>query len=219
MPSTLKVDYFTDVLCVWAWIAQQRIDELEVQWGDKIELQHHYINLFGDTAGRIEKKWRKRGGYDGFGKHVVEAAAPYISDPLSSNIWTNTRPATSANAHLVIKAAELAGSAADAAMFAVLIRRSFFSDALDIGKIPVLLDLASDAGLDVTHIKESLDDGTASAALMSDYLLASEQGISGSPSWVMNGGRQKLYGNVGYHVLHANVEGLLNNYGDEASWC
>ncbi len=219
MSSTLKVDYFSDVLCVWAWIAQQRIDELEQQWGDKIELHHHYINLFGDTASRIEKQWGKRGGYDGFGQHVVESAAPYIEEPLNDDIWTRTRPATSANAHLVIKAAGITGSSVDAANLAVVIRRSFFSNALDIGSIPVLLDVANALGCDVTQIKATLDDGTASAALMGDYLLAQEQNISGSPSWVMNDGRQKLYGNVGYHVLHANVEGLLNNYGDEASWC
>jgi predicted DsbA family dithiol-disulfide isomerase len=50
MKSPLIVDYFSDVLCVWAWIAQQRIDELESQWGDQFELRHHYLNLFGDEA-------------------------------------------------------------------------------------------------------------------------------------------------------------------------
>jgi len=28
-----------------------------------------------------------------------------------------------------------------------------------------------------------------------------------------------LYGNVGYPVLHANVEGLPGNFGEEASGC
>ena len=82
-----------------------------------------------------------------------------------------------------------------------------------------MLEIASEAGIDAEQIQKSLNDGSAAAALMSDYLAAQQQDISGSPSWVMNNGRQKLYGNVGYHVLHANVEGLLSNYGEEASWC
>lgn len=219
MKSPLVVDYFSDVLCVWAWIAQQRIDELENQWGDQIELRHHYLNLFGDTASRITDQWSGRGEYEGFGLHVVESAAPYIAEPLNSDIWSKVRPATSANAHLVIKATEVIESAAASAELAVLIRRSFFSAGLNICLLPVLFEIASDAGLDVTQIRTSLDDGTAAAALMRDYQAAQQQDISGSPSWIMNNGRQKLYGNVGYHVLHANVEGLLNNYGDEASWC
>ena len=39
MSSPLIIDYYTDVLCVWAWIAQRRVDELKEQWGDKVVLQ------------------------------------------------------------------------------------------------------------------------------------------------------------------------------------
>ena len=35
MSSPLDVDYYTDVLCVWAWIAQHRIDEIEKEWAIK----------------------------------------------------------------------------------------------------------------------------------------------------------------------------------------
>jgi hypothetical protein len=35
----------------------------------------------------------------------------------------------------------------------------------------------------------------------------------------MDGGRQILYGNVGYRVLHSNIEQLLKHPQDEASWC
>jgi len=215
----LVVDYFSDVLCVWAWIAQRRIDELEAQWGEQIELRHYYLNLFGDTDSRINDQWRDRDTFNGFGRHVVEAAAPYIEKPLNPDIWSNVRPLTSANAHLVIKAVEIADSAAASRQLAVSIRRSFFVDARDIGQLPLLLDIANDGGFDARQIRESIEDGSAAAALMSDYLAAQKQGIEGSPSWIMNNGRQKLYGNVSYHVLHANVEGLLENFGEEASWC
>ncbi len=140
MTTPLIVDYFSDVLCVWAWIAQRRNEELQEQWGEQVELRHHFLNVFGDTAARMEKQWADRGGYGGFGRHVVDSAAPY-------------------------------------------------------------------------------DDGSAAAALMTDCSAANQQNITGSPSWVMNEGRQTLYGNVGYQVLHANVKGLLSHSGEEASWC
>lgn len=219
MASPLTVDYFTDVLCVWAWIAQLRVNELEVQWGEQIELRHHYLNVFGDTESRISEQWRDREGFVGFSKHVLAAAAPYIEGPLNSRIWTTVRPLTSANAHLVIKAAEVVASTAASAKLAVRIRRSFFEDAVDVGQIPLLLEIATDEKLDAMQLRESLDDGSSAAALMCDHLAAQKQNISGSPSWIMNNGRQKLYGNVSYHVLHANVEGLLEKHGEEASWC
>ncbi|MEZ5483114.1 MAG: hypothetical protein R3E73_13460 [Porticoccaceae bacterium] len=35
---------------------------------------------------------------------------------------------------------------------------------------------------------------------------------TGSPSYVINGGRQTLYGNVGYRVLRANIDELLKQW-------
>jgi hypothetical protein len=44
--------------------------------------------------------------------------------------------------------------------------------------------------------------------------------IEGSPSLVRNEGRQKLYGNVGFRLIEATVQGLINAPGaDDASWC
>ena len=41
-----------------------------------------------------------------------------------------------------------------------------------------------------------------------------------SPTFIMNEGRQKLFGNVGYRGLEANVGELLRSAPeDEASWC
>jgi hypothetical protein len=37
---------------------------------------------------------------------------------------------------------------------------------------------------------------------------------------VLNQGRQKLYGNIGFWLIEANVQGLMRTPGsDDASWC
>ena len=44
--------------------------------------------------------------------------------------------------------------------------------------------------------------------------------IEGSPSLVLNQGRQKLYGNVGFRIIEANILELLRQpRADDASWC
>ena len=35
----------------------------------------------------------------------------------------------------------------------------------------------------------------------------------------LDGGRQTLFGNVGYRVISANIEELLHQPSGEASWC
>ena len=215
----LTLDYFTDMLCVWAWIAERRVEELEHQWGEKIRVRHHCVNVFGDTAAKMARQWASRGGFDGFAEHVHESAAAYETAMVHPDLWRKVRPATSANAHLLLKAAEIVDSADAMITMASRIRRAFFVDAVEVGLLPALLEVATDAGLDAASLNEAILSGRAPAALLSDYTMAEEQGIKGSPSWRMNQGRQVLYGNVGYRILHANVEELLKHPEQEASWC
>lgn len=219
MSGPLTIDYYTDVLCVWAWIAQRRIDELNDQWGDRMQLRHHCVNVFGDTHAKMNVQWIERGGFEGFADHVQASAAGYEDAPVHPGLWRQVRPTTSATAHLVLKAAELAASHTDMVMLAARIRQAFFVDAIDISALERLMEIADDAGLSTDALNSALLSGHAMAALLSDYSRTDRHGIVGSPSWVMNDGRQILYGNVGYRILNANVEELLRHPEQEASWC
>ena len=102
---------------------------------------------------------------------------------------------------------------------ALKFRKAFFVDALDIGSIEVLMTLVKANGIEGNKIESCLRDGSAMAALMHDYQQSKQINIKGSPSYVIDGGRQILYGNVGYRVLLANIEELLKSPSGEASWC
>ena len=41
MNTPLIIEYYTDILCVWAWIAQRRIDELHQKLGEQIEFRYY----------------------------------------------------------------------------------------------------------------------------------------------------------------------------------
>lgn len=215
----LIIDYYSDLLCVWAWIAQRRIEELEQQFGNRVELRYYYVDIFGDVPQKIQNQWSERGGYEAFGAHVLHSAEKFDQAPVNPVIWNKVKPATSANAHLILKAVEIGYGKRKSIEMALKLRRAFFVDAQDIGNLDSLCELVTAEGLDHDQINCSVHDGTAMAALMGDYQQARQQGIKGSPSYVMDGGRQTLYGNVGYRVLHANIEELLRHPADEASWC
>ncbi|MGS2722728.1 DsbA family oxidoreductase [Porticoccus sp. GXU_MW_L64] len=219
MNSPLIINYYTDILCVWAWIAQRRIDELNQQLRGKIDIQHHYMDVFGDVPGKMHNQWESRGGYPGFAEHVQKSAAAFEEIPINPKLWTDVKPATSANAHLMIKAVEQVYGQSKSTDVALKLRSGFFLEALDIGDMRVLYQLLEAQGLDKQALADSVASGTAMAALMRDYQQAKQQGIKGSPSYVIDGGRQTLYGNVGYRVLLANIEELLKHPDAEASWC
>lgn len=74
--NQITIDYFSDILCVWAWISQRRVDELNKHFKSKIAIRHQFIDIFGDTNTRIEKQWADKGSYNGFGDHIIKSAAP-----------------------------------------------------------------------------------------------------------------------------------------------
>lgn len=219
MSKPVVVNYYSDILCVWAWIAQRRIEELNETLADKVEIRYHYLDVFGDAITKIPTQWSDKGGYDGFAKHVVESAAPYDDAPVNSDIWHKVRPTSSANAHLVLKGVELAFGKKNSISLALAFRQAFFIAAKDISKLDILFDIIEGAGLDSTQVNSTLNDGSAMAALMHDYQQAKAQSLKGSPSYIIDDGRQVLYGNVGYRVLLANIEEQLKSPSNEASWC
>lgn len=215
----LTIDYYSDILCIWAWIAQRRIEELNEQFSGKIIIRHHYMDIFGDVNNKMTTQWAAKGGYDGFAKHVNAAIENYAHAPVNPDVWRTCKPSTSANAHLFIKAVALTYSAEAANTYAKIVREAFFVHAMDISQQDQLIKILTQQGLEKTPILKTIAQGDAIAALMNDYQTAKQLNLKGSPSYVMNDERQILYGNVGYRVLSANVEELLKQVHHEASWC
>ncbi len=217
--APIQIDYYSDVLCIWAWIAQARLDEVNRQWKKEISVRHRYVDIFGDCHTKIAHNWGEADGFSRYAQHVVESASKFEHCVVNPDTWLKTRPRSSMQSHLFLKAVEsLAGQDATARM-ALRIRRAFFVDAMDVGDLDLLLEMAEEESLDRQALRESFQDGSAHAALSTDLRDATSMGVRGSPTWVLNEGRQLLYGNVGYRILNANIEELLKNPGNEASWC
>ncbi|MCP4987411.1 MAG: disulfide bond formation protein DsbA [Colwellia sp.] len=219
MTNPVVIEYYSDILCVWAWIAQRRIDELNEKLAGKIELRYHYLDIFGDASNKIPTQWQEKGGFSGFASHVHKAAKPYPDAPINTQLWQDIRPNTSANAHLVLKAVELSNGKEKSIELALLIRKAFFVESQDIGLLSVLFSLVELAGIDAEPVNKVLNDGSAMALLMADYQQAKALSLKGSPSYIIDNGRQILYGNVGYRVLLANIEEHLRQPVAAASWC
>jgi len=235
MPNTQPphIAYFSDVLCVWAYTAQIRLDELKRRFGDRIRLSYHFIPVFGCTEQRVGEGWREQGGYAAFGEHVRSVCSQFPHVQISDRVWQGEVPASSSSSHLFLKAVQLLEqrgqvSAAPQAQFdgrscfeelAWRLRLAFFRDACNVSDLHCQLELAAQLSLPLAELRGLIDQGEAMAALCRDIELRDQFKVEGSPSYVLNEGRQKLYGNVGYKVIAANVEELLNRPEGQASWC
>ncbi len=233
MRDTVDISYFSDTLCVWAYVAQIRLDELLRRHGAAIEVGYHFIPIFGSTAHRIGEGWKDRGGFDGYAVHVAEVCDGFDHAALNADAWTTVRPASSGVSHQFIKAIQVLEEAGEISAepdasfdgksnleeFVWRVRLAFFRDGRDISRVDVLLDIAAGLDLPADRITACLDDGRGMAQMCRDFRKGEDLKVDGSPTYVLNNGRQKLYGNVGYKIIEANVEEILRRPDDAASWC
>lgn len=227
--KNLGISHFSDVLCVWAYVAQIRIDELQAQFSDQLVFDYRFMPLFADTQSRIGEGWAQRGGFDGFATHVQEVAQEFPHVTMHSDVWTACRPRSSSQAHWFIKAVQLLEQQGEVStevrsrtQFEQLvwnIRSAFFEHAQDVSQHSVLMGIAESMQLPLGSIEALLNNGEAMAALFADISLRDTHKVEGSPTFVLNDGRQKLYGNVGYKIIEANVLELLSAPAARASWC
>lgn len=231
--SRIRIHYFADILCVWAYLAQRRLDELIKNYAKDIEVSYHFMPVFGCTNHRIGEGWKDKGSFAGFSKHTHEVCAAYPHVELHKDIWVINTPRTSATSHLFIKAVQclvdngLISNETNSKLdhrtlfeeFIWQVRLAFFRDAKDISNMKILIEIAASLNLPVDKIQELINDGSALAELFRDVELKDEYGIEGSPTYILNEGRQKLYGNVGYRIIEANLQEILKQPGIEASWC
>ena len=149
----IQVSYFSDMLCIWAYAAQARIDAVKEEFGDTVRLDYRFCSVFGDTARKITSTWQGKGEYAGFNAHLRKVAQQFPHIEVHPEIWLKTRPPTSASAHLFLTAVrnwqqergrqgqnESAITIYDEVMWAF--RCGFFKDCRDIARWDVQCELA-----------------------------------------------------------------------------
>ncbi len=225
------VTYFSDVLCIWSYISQIRLDQLAKEYGDRIVIDEKFVSVFADARTKTAATWKDKGGYEAMNKLFQRLAKKYDHISIHPDVWTVTQPYTSTNIHQVLKAVQaveadekdLEGVPYADTLAAKAVRRfrqAFFAEAQDISAWDVQAALISDLGMDPAKVEARMKSGQAAALLDADLKQAEKLHVSGSPTFVMNEGRQVLFGNVGYKLIEANVEELFREQtGDAASWC
>ena len=229
----IRIDYFNDLLCVWAYVSQIRVNELKQQFGAKVEVNYHFIPVFGCVNKRIGEGWKEKGSYSGFNQHVQSVCHDFSHLDICPGLWEKVVPSSSWTSHHLLKSIQLLEQKAiispdaetqwnqnslfEEAMWRV--RLAFFKEGRDISQVAELLSIVEQLPLPTDKILEQMNNGEALAALHRDIERRNEYHVEGSPTYVLNNGRQKLYGNVGYKIIEANVREVMETPENRASWC
>lgn len=222
MPSRLRFSYWSDPLCIWALVAQQKLEDLLRQFGAQVQVDYRIVPVFGSVPWRFARgPWAKEGveGRIAATRRIAEQGG---RSDISGECWRHAMPATTWAPAAAIKAVfALHDGLGDEAgpEYQRALRERFFVEEQNIALRRVQLELAEKMKLPLAPIEARLDDGSALCAVYEDHAEKELLRIQGSPTYVFDGGRAMLYGNFDYGILHSTVEELLRGGGPGGSAC
>lgn len=209
----IRFSYWSDPLCVWAFVAQPRLQRILDQFGGLLDIEYRVVPVFGSLEWRFSQgPWADEGA-EGRARKTREICVCHGFEDVTGAVWLDDMPASSWSPGMAIKAVcvmeerESAAKGACAAYQARL-RRAFFVDNINVARRRAQLETAEACGLDVGAVEHLLNDGTGLARLWEDHHLQQRSFVRGSPTYVFDGGREILYGNVAEGIVAATIDEL-----------
>lgn len=214
MSPSLPIVYWSDPLCIWAYLAHDKLQRLQTRFGDALAITHRVVPVFGSVPHRFREGSWSAGGPEHRARRTAEIAQQHGHPEVDGQIWIADPPASSWAPAALIKAAELLAEAGAIPRrapgdLAQALRVALFRDNLNVARRSVQHQVATSQSLPWAELEAALDDGRALAALWEDHAAREASRVQGSPTWSFDGGRAMLYGNVSERVLQATVAELL----------
>jgi len=214
MSASLAFSYWSDPLCVWALVAQTKLDRILEEVGDRLTIDYRIVPVFGSVPWRFERGPWAEGGIGGRVAATRRIAEQGGRSDVSGECWSRSMPSSSWAPAAAIKAVfalarEGSVSRDSGPTYQRTLRERFFVRDANIALRHVQLEVAEELGLHRGPIEARLDDGSALAAVCEDHAEKERLHIQGSPTYVFDDGRAMLYGNFDYAILHATIEELL----------
>ncbi len=211
---SIPVIYWSDPLCIWAYVAADKISRLLERHGAELELEHRVVPVFGSVPWRFSQGSWAAAGPEGRMAATLRVARRFGHDEVSARAWVDDPPATTWAPSAAAKALSLIEARDEAekgstGRYLQALRRAFFVDDRNIARRSEQRAVANALGLPWQAMEDELDSGAALASLWEDHQERERLGVQGSPTWVFDGGRAMLYGNVSEGVLRATVDELI----------
>lgn len=193
MSEPIIVEVFTDYVCPWCYLGDNRVKKLKENYKIDVKLIHFPLHpetpqegrtlaeMFGTGPEAIAEKNRNmKGLMDDEGLPFNDRTHTYNSR-LAQEIgsWAETQPG---------------GNAIHDKFF-----DAYFVEGRNIGDIEVIIDVVKSVGLDETEARAILEERRYKEAVDADWDKSRAYGVTGVPTFVCN--RQGLVGAQPYETL------------------
>lgn len=187
---------FTDPVCTWCWGSEPLLRQVEKKLGEQVRSSFvmgglvRDIRDFSDGANGIGGT--PEAANEQIARHWEEASARHGMpvDTKDLHLFTNEHVSTYPQ-NVAYKAAQMEDEAL-ANLFLRRIREASSAEGRRTNAIEVLIELASEVGLDVGKFLERMENGAGRAAFEKDQQLCARLGIRGFPTFVVKHGERSV---------------------------
>lgn len=224
MSKKLQFSYWSDPLCIWAFVAQKKLETILEEHGMNLDVDYRIVPIFGSFPWRFREGPWSSSGVDGRVEGTRRVAAEHGYPEVTGEVWRLDTPASSWSPSLAIKAVtrlerEEHLPRGSTASYQWLLRKKFFVDNQNVCHRHMQLLVAEELGFERAALEEVMDCGLALADLWEDHHEKERLRLQGSPTFVFDGGRAMLYGNFSLGVLQATIGELLKGIRPGGTGC
>ena len=209
--SSIRIEFYHDVLCAWCYALSPRIRKLSQQYPN-VQVYHRSFTL-SPTKERISEMFgSKEEGKRQIMEHWRAANINDDAHRINTNLMAKKAfdYPYSMPAAMACKAAEFQGGQKGHWDYFDAVQKAHLTDCLNINEPEVLLSVARLLKLDMEQFKKDFLSPKAKDEVESDMRKAEEVGVRSVPSIVINS-QSMISGAVKYAELEAYIEKIMKD--------
>jgi predicted DsbA family dithiol-disulfide isomerase len=193
MPDPIVLEVFTDYVCPWCYLGDNRVKRLKREFDIEVKLVHFPLHPETPEEGKSLA--------DLFGRGPDELKARH--DQMQGLMEAEGLPYNQRSHTYNSRLAQEVGSWAETQPGGEAIHDKFFEayfvDRRNVGDVEVIIDVVKAAGLDETEARAVIAERRFKSAVDEDWAKSRGYGVTGVPTFVSSG--QGLVGAQPYEVL------------------
>lgn len=212
----LEIIQFTDPVCTWCWGSEPVLRTLEIRFGSQVKVSYvmgglvkditAFYDSYNDIGGTPERS------NENIAKHWLEASARHGMPvkvegfKLFDAAHRSTYPQ-----NIAYKAAQFQDQR-KADQFLRRIREASAAEEQQTNITSVLIELASESGLDIAQFLDDFNNGKAQQAFEDDLYITAQLRVHGFPGFLLKYGDKSLLlrGYQSYSNFKAVIDSLSN---------
>ena len=184
--SPLAIDVFSDVVCPWCFIGKRRLEKAVALRPDipvEVHYRPYFLNPWVPREGmsRVDYLTAKFGSPERYEKIALRVAQAAANEGLTYNIGALARQPNTLDCHRLIL---WGGRLGKAARVKQRLMEIYFSEGGNLSDRDVLVQAASDCGLDPVEVRALVASDADVGAVEQAAKSAQEAGIEGVPFYV-----------------------------------